>query len=55
MVRVEVLVNSALYSSSVTYLFFVIIFIKINNVVNKSRTLTWSHLFGIVSFMGMYC
>lgn len=55
MVRVEVLVNSTLYLSSVTYLFFVIIFIKINNVINKSRTLMWNHLFGIVSFVGMYC
>lgn len=55
MVRVEVLVNSTLYLSSVTYLFFVIIFIKLNNVINKSRTLMWNHLFGIVSFVGMYC
>lgn len=55
MVRVEVLVNSTLYLPSVTYLFFVIIFIKINNVINKSRTLMWNHLFGVVSLVGMYC
>ena len=54
MVRVEVLVNSTLYLPSVTYLFFVIIFIKINNVINKSRTLMWNHLFGVVSLVGMY-
>lgn len=47
MVRVEVLVHSALYLSSVTYSFFVTVFIKINNTINKSSTLASDHLFGI--------
>lgn len=53
MVRVEVLVNITLYLSSATYLFFVIVFIKINNIINKSSTLASNRLFEIVSFVVM--
>lgn len=53
MVRVEALVNSILYLSSVTHLSFVILFIKINNVINKS-TLASKRLFGTV-FLVRYC